>query len=36
LRGATNEISAVHIEMTRGNTPLEFTFNFQWGGPGGQ
>jgi hypothetical protein len=34
LRGATNEISAVHIEMTRGNTPLEFTFNFQWGGPG--
>jgi hypothetical protein len=36
LRGATNEISAVHIEMTRGNTPLEFTFNFQWAGPGGQ
>jgi len=34
LRGATNEISAVHIEMTRGNTPLEFTFNFQWGGGG--
>lgn len=26
----------VHIEMTRGNTPLEYTFNFQWGGPGGQ
>ncbi len=34
LRGATNEISAVHIEMTRGSTPLEFTFNFQWSGPG--
>ena len=34
LRGATNEISAIHIETTRGNTPLEFTFNFQWGGPG--
>jgi len=30
------EISDVHIEMTRGNTPLEFTFNFQWGGPSGQ
>lgn len=30
------EISDVHIEMTRGNTPLEFTFNFQWRGPGGQ
>lgn len=26
------EISDVHIETTRGNTPLEFTFNFQWGG----
>jgi len=34
LRGASNEVSAVHIEMTRGNTPLEFTFNFQWGGGG--
>ncbi len=33
---AVKEISEVHIEMTRGNTPLEFTFNFQWGGPGGQ
>ncbi len=32
---AAKEISDVHIEMTRGNTPLEFTFNFQWGGPGG-
>ncbi len=32
----TREISAVHIEMTRGNTPLEFTFNFQWVGAGGQ
>jgi len=31
-----NEISDVHIEMTRGNTPLEFTFNFQWRGPGAQ
>lgn len=34
LRGATNEISAIHIEMTRGNTPLEFTFNFHWDGGG--
>ncbi len=33
---ATKEVSEVHIEMTRGNMPLEFTFNFQWGGPGGQ
>jgi len=33
LRGA-REVSAVHIETTRGNTPLEFTFHFQWGGPG--
>lgn len=31
LRGAVG-VSDVHIEMTRGNTPLEFTFNFQWGG----
>ncbi len=30
------EISEVHTETQRGNTPLEFTFNFQWGGPGGQ
>jgi hypothetical protein len=34
LRAATNEISAVHLETSRGNTPLEFTINFQWGGPG--
>ena len=34
LRGATNHIADIHIEMTRGSTPLEFTFNFQWGGPG--
>jgi hypothetical protein len=33
---ATKEISDVHVENTRGSTPLEFTFNFQWGGPGGQ
>lgn len=32
---ATKEISDVHVENTRGSTPLEFTFNFQWGGPGG-
>lgn len=31
LRGQPG-ISDMHIEMTRGNTPLEFTFNFQWGG----
>jgi len=29
-------ISEVHTETQRGNTPLEFTFNFQWQGPGGQ
>lgn len=34
--GKSSEISNVHIEMTRGNTPLEFSFNFQWGGAGGQ
>jgi hypothetical protein len=28
------EISDVHIETMRGSTPLEFTFNFQWGGGG--
>lgn len=28
------EVSDVHIENTRGSTPLEFTFNFHWGGPG--
>jgi len=32
LRAATNEVSDVHIEMTRGSTPLEFTFSFQWAG----
>ena len=26
------EVSNVHVENTRGNTPMEFTFNFQWGG----
>ena len=30
------EISDVHIETERGSTPLEFTFNFHWQGPGGQ
>jgi hypothetical protein len=30
------EISEVHTETQRGSTPLEFTFNFQWKGPGGQ
>jgi hypothetical protein len=34
LRTATNQISDIHIEMTRGNTPLEFTFNFQWSARG--
>jgi len=34
LRSATNQISDIHIEMTRGNTPLEFTFNFQWSAGG--
>ncbi len=29
---AANEVSDVHIEMTRGSTTLEFTFNFQWRG----
>ena len=35
LRGATNQVANVHIEMTRGSTPLEFTFNFEWRGGGG-
>jgi hypothetical protein len=30
----TKEISDIHVENTRGSTPLEFTFNFHWGGPG--
>lgn len=34
LRTATNQISDIHIEMTRGNTPMEFTFNFQWSAGG--
>lgn len=33
---AAKEVSNIHIETTRGSTPLEFTFNFQWGGAGGQ
>jgi hypothetical protein len=36
LRKASNHVSSVHIETTRGNTPLEFTFNFQWIGGGAQ
>jgi len=36
LRGATNQVAEVHIEMTRGNTPLEFTFNFKWISGGAQ
>lgn len=28
-------VADIHIEMTRGSTPLEFTFNFQWTGGGG-
>ena len=35
LRGATNQVANIHIEMTRGSTPLEFTFNFEWRGGGG-
>jgi hypothetical protein len=35
LRKASNYVANVHIETTRGNTPLEFTFNFQWIGSGG-
>jgi hypothetical protein len=31
-----NEVADVHIEATRGSSPLEFTFNFQWRGPGAQ
>ncbi|MSU57225.1 MAG: hypothetical protein EXS35_03420 [Pedosphaera sp.] len=34
LRGV-REISDVHVEMSRGTTTVEFTFNFQWGGPAG-
>jgi hypothetical protein len=34
LGASTNEVADVHIEGTRGSTPLEFTFNFQWIGGG--
>jgi hypothetical protein len=30
------EVSEFHTETQRGSTPLEFTFNFQWQGPGGK
>jgi hypothetical protein len=30
------EISGARIENTSGSTPLEFTINFQWVGPGAQ
>jgi hypothetical protein len=32
--GKAKEISGIHFENTHGNTPLEFTINFHWGGPG--
>jgi hypothetical protein len=32
--GKAKEISGIHFENTHGNTPLEFTINFQWRGPG--
>jgi hypothetical protein len=32
----SHSVSGVHIENTRGSSPMEFTFNFQWGGGGGQ
>jgi hypothetical protein len=35
LRMATNQVADIHIETTRGSTPLEFTFNFRWLGGGG-
>jgi hypothetical protein len=34
LRSATNQIFHLHTEYQRGNSPLEYSFNFQWGGPG--
>lgn len=35
LRGPTNPVFNLHIEYQRGSAPLEYSFNFQWGGPGG-
>jgi hypothetical protein len=31
---ATKEISSLKVDQVRGKTPIQFTFNFQWG-PGG-
>jgi len=30
LGKAKGEVAGIHIDNTRGNTPMEFTFNFQW------
>jgi hypothetical protein len=34
LRRQSNYVAEVRQESTRGSSPLEFTFNFQWRGPG--
>lgn len=34
LSAASNQVSNLHLETTRGSTPLEFTFNFQWSAGG--
>lgn len=33
---ATDGVSSVTVEQIRGNAPMQFTFDFQWGGNGGQ
>lgn len=33
--GAAREVSNVKLEVVRGRSPMEFSFNFQWNGPGG-
>lgn len=31
---AAREVTDVKVDQLRGKSPLQFTFNFQWGGPG--
>jgi hypothetical protein len=33
---AAHEVADVKVEQMRGRSPLEFTFNFRWGGGGGR
>ena len=36
LRAARGEVNNLKVDQVRGKTPLQFTFNFQWGEGGGQ